>query len=75
MSKDSEIYKFEDVPDLYRKHLRGILAFFYSYVHNEEDAKELAQDVFYKICEQIKKGLVEKINFKAYLYKTARNLR
>ncbi len=73
MLNDSEIYKLEDIPDLYRKYLREILAFLFNYVHNEEDTKELTQDVFYKLCEQVKKGNVRKINFRAYLYKVARN--
>ena len=74
MSDTAENYlKLEDLPGLYRKHLREIVAYIYSFVHNDDDAREMTQDVFYKVCEQIKRRSIVKGNFRAYLYKTARN--
>ena len=46
--------------------------FLYGYLHNWEDAEDLMIEAFARIM--VKKPLIRKDGFRAYLYKTARNL-
>ena len=56
--------------DIYQKR---IYRFIYFKVSNEEKAKDLTNDVFIKIYDYIKQGNIIN-NFRAFLYRTARNL-
>ena len=63
----------DDILSLYKDHLHEIIAFVYNYVKDEEDAKDLTQDIFYKLYEDVQKRKIKNINPRAYLYRTARN--
>ena len=69
----AESVSLEDIRQLYNENLSQILAFLYSYVKNEADAEDLLQEVFCQIYEKAQRGLLEKDNLKAYLFKSARN--
>ena len=50
----------------------SLTVFLYGYLHNWEDAEDLMIEAFARIM--VKKPLIRKDGFRAYLYKTARNL-
>lgn len=69
-----EFISIGDVPDLYKNHLREILTFVFSFVHNEDDAKEITHDAFCNLLREVKIKKIENTNSRAYLFKIARNL-
>jgi hypothetical protein len=55
MKNNSEAYlTIEDIAELYNNNLREILAFVYGYIKNEEDVKDITQDIFFKLYNKKK---------------------
>ena len=64
---DSSAYE-----SLFEKYQSAIYNFSYSIVGNSEDAKDVAQEAFIKVFEALPR--LSRLNFSAYLYRTARNI-
>ena len=58
--------------ELMMRHGDGLVVYINGYLHNWQDAEDLMIDAFARIM--VKKPRIRTGNFKAYLYKTARNL-
>lgn len=58
--------------ELMIRHGDGLTLYLNGYLHNWEDAEDLMIEAFARIM--VKKPLIRKDGFRAYLYKTARNL-
>ena len=78
MSRDDELYRqflggrtsaYDELMILYGDSLTFYL---YGYLHNWQDAEDLTVEAFARIM--VKKPRIREGGFKAYLYKTARNL-
>ncbi|MBO4695982.1 MAG: sigma-70 family RNA polymerase sigma factor [Lachnospiraceae bacterium] len=78
MRTDSELYNSflsgenAAYDELMIRHGDALTAFLNGYVHNPEDAEDLMIEAFARIM--IKKPQIGEDKFKAYLYKTGRNL-
>ena len=57
---------------LISKYLKPIYSFIFSYVQNQQDAEDLTQETFLKMCRNLKKFKKEK-NFEKWLFTIAKN--
>ena len=74
MSNPEDHLSVQEIPALYRKHLRELLAYLYRFFRNADEAEETVQEVFYLLCARARKGNLDRKNIRAYLYRTAHNL-
>ena len=78
MPTDYELYKSylsgdsASYDQLMLRYGDSLTVFLYGYLHNWEDAEDLMIEAFARIM--VKKPLIKEDGFRAYLYKTARNL-
>ena len=78
MASDNELYNAylsgdsSAYDELMIRHGDSLTFFLYGYLHNWEDAEDLMIEAFARIM--VKKPFIRKDGFRAYLYKTARNL-
>ena len=68
------IISTNDLPKLYNTYMKEILSYIQNTVPDKEDAKEIVQDVFYKLCEEVQKKELSASYIRAYLYTIAHNL-
>ncbi len=57
---------------IFMRYYPKVKYFIYSFIKNEEEARDIAQDIFLKIWDK-RKNFTEIYNFKPYVYKMARN--
>src|SRR5579859_6128031 len=58
---------------LFIQHQFGIYGYLLGFVGNSEDARDLAQETFFKAWEEVS-NLHDPLRFKSWLYRIARNL-
>ncbi|MBR5712019.1 MAG: RNA polymerase sigma factor [Lachnospiraceae bacterium] len=78
MENDDELYErflagdTAAYDELMIRHGSGLVLFLYGYLRNREDAEDMMIETFARLM--VKKPNIRKDGFRAYLYKTARNM-
>ena len=64
----------ESYQELFNRHSEKLYNFIYYLTYSREEAEDITQDAFIKVYEALQGRDVSNLNFRAYLYKAARNL-